>query len=117
MTKQICLPKQTGKRQDPLSEKEPSLCSTTIESKQVIPAHKFILAIGSPVFEAMFYGELAETKDTIQLPDCNYQSLLELFRYMYSDEVNLSGSNVMGAGYTWPRNTLCLHSLTNAQNI
>ena len=32
------------------------------ESKQVIPAHKFILAIGSPVFEAMFYGELAETK-------------------------------------------------------
>ena len=64
--------------------------------KQVIPAHKFILAIGSPVFEAMFYGELAETKDTIELPDCDNESLLELFRYMYSDEVNLSGSNVMG---------------------
>ena len=69
------------------------------ESKQVIPAHKFILAIGSPVFEAMFYGELVETKDTIELPDCNYESLLELFRYMYSDEVNLSGSNVMGVLY------------------
>ena len=69
------------------------------ESKQVIPAHKFILAIGSPVFEAMFYGELAETKDTIELPDCDYESLLELFRYMYSDEVNLSGSNVMGLLY------------------
>ena len=69
------------------------------ESKQVISAHKFILAIGSPVFEAMFYGELAETKDTIELPDCNYESLLELFRYMYSDEVNLSGSNVMGVLY------------------
>ena len=41
------------------------------ESKQVIPAHKFILAIGSPVFEAMFYGELADTKDTIELPDCD----------------------------------------------
>ena len=65
----------------------------------VIPAHKFILAIGSPVFEAMFYGELAETKDTIELPDCDYESLLELFRYMYSDEVNLSGSNVMGVLY------------------
>ena len=99
LTKQICLPKQTGKRQDPLSEKEPSLCSTTIESKQVIPAHKFILAIGSPVFEAMFYGELAETKETIELPDCDYESLLELFRYLYSDEVNLSGSNVMGVLY------------------
>ena len=69
------------------------------ESKQVIPAHKFILAIGSPVFEAMFYGELAETKDTVELPDCDYESLLELFRYIYSDEVNLSGSNVMGVLY------------------
>ena len=27
-----------------------------------------MLVIGSPVFEAMFYGELAETKDTIELP-------------------------------------------------
>ena len=69
------------------------------ESKQVIPAHKFILAISSPVFEAMFYGELAETKETIELPDCDNESLLELFRYMYSDEVNLSGSNVMGVLY------------------
>ena len=69
------------------------------ESKQVIPAHKFILAIGSPVFEAMFYGELAETKDTIELPDCDNESLLELFSYIYSDEVNLSGSNVMGVLY------------------
>ena len=69
------------------------------ESAQVIAAHKFILAISSPVFEAMFYGELAETKDTIELPDCDYESLLELFRYMYSDKVNLSGSNVMGVLY------------------
>ena len=69
------------------------------ESKQVIPAHKFVLSIGSPVFEAMFYGELAETRDSIELPDCEYESLLELFRYMYSDEVNLSGSNVMGMLY------------------
>ena len=69
------------------------------ESKQVIPAHKFVLSIGSAVFEAMFYGELAETRDSIELPDCKYESLLELFRYLYSDEVNLSGSNVMGVLY------------------
>ena len=69
------------------------------ESKQVIPAHKFVLSISSPVFEAMFYGELAETRDSIELPDCEYESLLELFRYMYSDEVNLSGSNVMEVLY------------------
>ncbi|XP_068748221.1 BTB/POZ domain-containing protein 6-like [Montipora capricornis] len=69
------------------------------ESKQAIPAHKLILSTGSPVFEAMFYGELAETSDSIELPDCEYESLLELFRYLYSDEVNLSGSNVMGVLY------------------
>ena len=67
--------------------------------KLMIPAHKLVLSIGSPVFEAMFYGELAETSDSIELPDCEYDSLLELFRYMYSDEVNLSGSNVMGVLY------------------
>ena len=69
------------------------------ESEKAIPAHKFILAISSPVFEAMFFGELAETSDTIELPDCEYGSLLELFGYMYSDEVNLSESNVMGVLY------------------
>ena len=69
------------------------------ESKQVVPAHKFVLSISSPVFEAMFYGELAETSGCIELPDCEYNSLLELFRFMYSDEVNLSGGNVMEVFY------------------
>ena len=65
------------------------------DSKKVIPAHKFVLAISSPVFFAMFYGQMAETKDSIDLPDCEYESLLELFRFLYSDKVNLSESNVM----------------------
>ena len=38
-------------------------------------------------------------RDAIELPDCEYEGLLELFRYMYSDELNLSGSNVMGVLY------------------
>ena len=66
---------------------------------KVIPAHKLVLAISSPVFYAMFYGQMAETKDSIELPDCEYESLLELFRYMYSDEVKLTGSNVMHVLY------------------
>ena len=56
------------------------------ESKK-IPAHKFVLAISSPVFFAIFYGELAETKDSVEISDCDYESLLELFRFMYSDDV------------------------------
>ena len=59
------------------------------ESK-VIPAHKLVLAIGSPVFYAMFYGKMADTRDSIELPDCDYESLLELFRFIYSDEVELN---------------------------
>ena len=69
------------------------------ESKKVIPAHKFVLAISSPVFFAMLCGQMAESTDSIELPDCEYESLLELFRFMYSDEVNLSGSNVMQVLY------------------
>ena len=65
------------------------------EVKKVIPAHKFVLSISSPVFSAMFFGELAETRDSIEISDCEYTSLLEFFRYVYSDEVNLSGSTVM----------------------
>lgn len=33
---------------------------------------------------------------SIELPHCEYESLFELFRYLYPDEVNLIGSNVMG---------------------
>ena len=68
------------------------------ESK-VIPAHKLVLAIGSPVFFAMFCGQMADTRDSIELPDCEYESLLELFRFIYSDEVELTGRNVMHVLY------------------
>lgn len=67
--------------------------------KKVIPAHKFVLAISSPVFFAMFFGDLAETSNSIVLPDCEYESLLELFRFMYCDEVKLNEENVMQVLY------------------
>ena len=62
---------------------------------KVIPAHKLVLAIGSPVFYSLFYGQMSDTRDSIELPDCKYDGLLELFRFIYSDEVKLTGSNVM----------------------
>ena len=69
------------------------------ETRKTIPAHKLVLAISSPVFYAMFYGKLAEAKDCVELPDCEYDSLLEFLRYLYSDEANLTGSNVMHVLY------------------
>ena len=67
--------------------------------KMEIPAHKFLLSISSPVFFAMFCGEMAETKEHIDLPDCEYEGMLELLRYIYTDEVCLNGNNVMQVLY------------------
>ena len=81
------------------------------ESMKKIPAHKLLLAISSPVFYAMFYCELPETKDSIDISDCDYKSLLELFRFVYSDEVNLNADNVMQVLYLAEK--YMLTSLTN----
>ena len=67
--------------------------------RATIPAHKYVLAISSPVFFAMFYGDLAETTDTIELSDCDSEGFFELLRYMYCDEAELTGSNVMQVLY------------------
>ncbi|XP_031566576.1 BTB/POZ domain-containing protein 6-B-like [Actinia tenebrosa] len=67
--------------------------------KVTIPAHKYVLAISSPVFEAMFYGESAETGRTNDVPDCTKEGLQEMLRYFYSDEVNLTESNVLEVLY------------------
>ena len=67
--------------------------------KMAIPAHKFVLSICSPVFYAMFCGEMAEKTDSIDLPDCEYEGVLEMLRYLYSEEVKLNESNVMKVLY------------------
>ena len=69
------------------------------KSKMAIPAHKFVLSICSPVFFAMFNGEMAEKSDSVDLPDCEYEGVLEMLRYMYSEEVELDESNVMQVLY------------------
>lgn len=65
------------------------------QSKKVeeIPAHKFVLSISSAVFFDMF--QTPETSDVIELSDYEFESLMEMLRYIYTDEVILSGSNVM----------------------
>ena len=36
---------------------------------KIIQAHKFMLCLRSPVFNTMFNGQLAETSDSIRIPD------------------------------------------------
>nr|XP_023998535.1 BTB/POZ domain-containing protein 1-like [Salvelinus alpinus] len=56
---------------------------------QRIPAHKFVLAAGSAVFDAMFNGGMATTSAEIELPDVEPAAFLALLRFLYSDEVHI----------------------------
>ena len=78
----------------------PKSDSNSVDKKKlVIPAHKYILAISSPVFFAMFYGDLAEKGGEIELPDCESESFLEFLRCLYYDDIRLTGNCVMGLFY------------------
>ncbi|KAF5892722.1 BTB/POZ domain-containing protein 6-A isoform X1, partial [Clarias magur] len=48
------------------------------EATEKIPAHKYVLAVGSSVFSAMFYGDLAEGESEIQIPDVEPAAFLIL---------------------------------------
>lgn len=67
---------------------------------QVIPAHKFVLSIGSSVFDAMFNGGMASTTKEIELPDIEPAAFLALLKFLYSDEVEIGPETVMTTLYT-----------------
>ena len=62
-------------------------------NEQIIPAHKYVLAISSPVFFAMFYGGLAEQGDTVDITDCDPDVFLQFLRYLYCDDTNFRDVN------------------------
>ncbi|XP_037913724.1 BTB/POZ domain-containing protein 6 isoform X2 [Hermetia illucens] len=66
---------------------------------QTIPAHKYILATGSSVFYAMFYGGLAENKQEIKVPDVEPSAFLTLLKYLYCDEIHLEPDNILATLY------------------
>uniref|UniRef100_A0A1B6F9I4 BTB domain-containing protein n=2 Tax=Proconiini TaxID=565685 RepID=A0A1B6F9I4_9HEMI len=68
--------------------------------QQRIPAHRFVLAVGSAVFDAMFNGTLATRADTVELPDVEPAAFLALLKFLYSDEVQIGPETVMTTLYT-----------------
>ncbi|XP_064211868.1 BTB/POZ domain-containing protein 3 isoform X3 [Tribolium castaneum] len=66
---------------------------------QDIPAHKYVLATGSSVFYAMFYGGLAECKEEIEVPDVEPSAFLTLLKYLYCDEIQLEADTVLATLY------------------
>ena len=57
---------------------------------KIFHCHKLLLAMASPVFEAMFFGGLAETRREIKIPDVQPEAFSALLSYIYTDKVNLS---------------------------
>ena len=62
-------------------------------NKQIIPAHKYVLATSSPVFFVMFYGDLSEKGETIDIIDCDPEVFLQFLRFVYYDDANFRDVN------------------------
>lgn len=63
------------------------------DEKKKIAANKCLLAIASPVFERMFYGNLKEPGD-IQIVDATHDAFLEFLQFFYCDKFELSTENI-----------------------
>ncbi|XP_023318446.1 protein roadkill-like [Trichogramma pretiosum] len=59
-----------------------------IDNEEDIPAHKYILAVASPVFRAMFTHDMLENKNnSVQIIDTPRNILVEMLRYIYTGEI------------------------------
>lgn len=76
---------QTGKWSD---------CSFLVgtESNQtLLPGHKLILAMASPVFDTMFNGPLnPKNNDPIEILDVQPDAFKALMEYIYTDKININ---------------------------
>lgn len=60
---------------------------TFICGDERIPAHKLILACSSPVFELMFFGQMAASE--VELPDIDPEDFKKMLEYVYTDYVDI----------------------------
>lgn len=63
--------------------------------KKKFSAHKLILASGSPVFEAMFYGPAKSEEETVEIPDCDIKAFELMLQYIYGNIFRLKQINIL----------------------
>ncbi|XP_060606527.1 BTB/POZ domain-containing protein 3-like isoform X2 [Ruditapes philippinarum] len=64
-----------------------------------LPAHKFLLSMRSEVFEAMFYGSLAEKGETVLIEDIKPEVMKTMLRFVYTDNPEINGENALPCLY------------------
>ncbi|XP_054730136.1 uncharacterized protein LOC129238925 [Anastrepha obliqua] len=62
----------------------------TSPNQRILAGHKLILAMSSPVFERMFYGNLPDESDPILIPDVQPDAFQAMMEYIYSDRISIS---------------------------
>ncbi|XP_053373261.1 BTB/POZ domain-containing protein 6-like [Mercenaria mercenaria] len=81
-----------------------TLCDVTFlvgnEKKEEVKAHKFIFANRSPVFYATFCGSLAESSNTIHVPDIEPEIFRALLRFIYTEDSTINEENAMSLLYS-----------------
>ncbi|XP_037033159.1 BTB/POZ domain-containing protein 3-like [Bradysia coprophila] len=59
-----------------------------------IPVHKAMLAKESEVFRAMFFGEMKEQLDEVEIIDANDDEFIEFAQFFYSDRISITINNL-----------------------
>ena len=67
--------------------------------RRLVPAHKFVLSVGSAVFDAMFNGGIADDSYEVEIPDVEHAAFLALLKFLYTDEVQIGPETVMTTLY------------------
>ena len=79
---------------------DPSFCLPTdvtfqiVSSGNEVKAHKYVLALGSPVFKKQFFGDAKETKDVIPIPKTTEESFKTMIYFVYGKEIDLKKMTV-----------------------
>lgn len=74
-------------------------------------AHKLVLGSTSPVFYSMFYGELKEKSDVINIPDVTVDAFRCLLKHIYKDILELTVETAFSTLYASKK--YCISSLSD----
>ncbi|EDW00007.1 uncharacterized protein LOC6565128 [Drosophila grimshawi] len=58
-------------------------------NQRLIVGHKLLLAMASPVFERMFFGNLPDKTDPIIIPDVQPEAFEAMLEYIYTDRITI----------------------------